>query len=79
MTHSEARKTLRRIARRREKIEKDLDQLKHDETQAILDALRLGVRPVEIAAELKRSTEYVRQVARRGGIAPMDRWGDFPS
>lgn len=56
-----ARRALRELAAQRR-------QAAEAEAEAIVAALRAGVRQVDIARDLDRSREHIRQVARARGI-----------
>lgn len=64
-----ARKRLRKLASDRRKAATA-------ESAAIVTALRAGVRQVDIARDIERSREHVRQIARQAeadGKLPADR------
>ena len=57
----EARRTLRRIATQRRRL---VDQ----EPAAIVEALKAGVRQTDVAADIGRTREHIRRIARDHGI-----------
>lgn len=61
MTPDEARTKLRKLAR-------DRDRIAEAEPQAIIDALTAGVPQKDIAADIGRTREHIRRVARANGI-----------
>ena len=56
-----ARARLREIAAARQKAEEG-------EAPAVIDALKAGVRQVDIARDLDRGREHIRRIARAHGI-----------
>lgn len=66
MTPEQARERLRYLAAERERN-------KAAEPEAILDAIKAGVRPTDIAADIGRTREHVRRVrenAEDAGLLP---------
>lgn len=61
LTPDQARAALRRLAAER-------DRIAEEEPVAVVKALRVGVRQVEIAADLGRTREHVRRIARANGL-----------
>ncbi len=57
----EARKKLRRLAAQRRRI---ADQ----EPAAIVEALKAGVRQMDVAEDIDRTREHIRRIARAHGI-----------
>lgn len=57
----QARQRLRKLARDRQRIE-------DTEDDAIADALRAGVRQVDVAQDIGRTREHIRRIAKRYGI-----------
>lgn len=56
-----ARQRLRKLARDRQRIA-------NAETTAITEALRLGVRQVDVASDASRTREHIRRIAKTHGI-----------
>lgn len=57
----EARRKLRRIATQRRR-------LAEQEPAAIVEALKAGVRQMDVAADIGRTREHIRRIARDNGI-----------
>jgi hypothetical protein len=69
MTPEQARARLRYLAAERERNTAA-------EPEAILDAIKAGVRPTDIAADIGRTREHVRRIrehAKSTGLLPAER------
>jgi hypothetical protein len=70
MDPQEALARLEVEARRFRRTEKAHDKQREATVAAVIDALRAGAPPTEVAARAPFSDRYMRRIAREHGLAP---------